>query len=191
MNFRYFVLVGAVVPVKFFKNIGERLEGELDIKRWDFLTVLFLFIYSIYGLTKRLWPFNLWPEETFYLLGRIPSFWYTVLYSVVMVSFGIPAVTRWGIKTKDKYQIYRYISLIGFQLVFFFVIPELIIYGIDKAHYWRSYGFFYAWPLFFPTFFYDPPIGYVIWGILLTLLISPLKEKTIEKFRHPGGNDEV
>ena len=34
--------------------------------------------------------------------------------------------------------------------------------------------FFYAWPLFFPTFFYDPPFGYVIWGILLSFLIIPI-----------------
>lgn len=169
-----FVLVGAEMPVKFFKKIGAKLEGEWDIGRWSFFAIWLLLVYSIYGIKFHLWPFNLKPQSFYYLLGRSPSFWYTVLYSVVMVGFGIPAIRRWGIKPKDKYQINRYISLIGFQLIFFFVIPEFIMFAIDKAHWWRSYGFFYAWPLFFPTFFYGPPLGYVIWGILLTLVVIPI-----------------
>lgn len=169
-----FVLVGAEMPVKFFNKIGVKLEGEWTPKKWGFLILWFLFIYSIYGITKRLWPYNLVADETFFILGRSPSFWYTVLYSVVMVTFGIPAIIRWGFKPNDKYQIVRYLCLIGFQLIFFFIIPEFIMYTLDKAQYWRSYGFFYAWPLFFPTFFYDPPFAYVIWGILLSFLIIPI-----------------
>lgn len=167
-----FVLVGAQLPVKFFKKAGVELEGEWNHKRWAFLAIWSLLIYSIYGITKGLWPFP--PPDTVSFMGRSPSFWYTVLYSVVMVKFGIPAIIRWGIKTNDRYQITRYISLIGFQLVFFFVIPEFVIYAIDSVNYWRFYGVIYAWPLFFPAFFYNPAMGYVIWGILLSFVIIPI-----------------
>jgi hypothetical protein len=39
-----------------------------------------------------------------------------------MTIFGIQAMKRWGIDRKDKFQIWRYVSLLGFQWVFFFLI---------------------------------------------------------------------
>jgi len=42
----------------------------------------------------------------------------------------------------------------------------------DQA--WRAYGIVYAWPLFFYTFFFNPHIIWVIWGILLSFVLIPI-----------------
>jgi polyferredoxin len=112
-----------------------------------------------------------------------------VLYTVLVTAFGIEAMYRWGIRRRDRFQIWRYISLLGFQLVFFFLIPEFLFHWAVRYqwvgerlasdptfadHAWRSYGIVYAWPLFFYTFFYDPHIVWVVWGILLTFVFIPL-----------------
>ncbi|MFQ5647221.1 MAG: NAD(P)-binding domain-containing protein [bacterium] len=169
-----FVLVGAEMPVKFLKNAGIKMEGEWDKGRWIFLSWWSLLVYTIYGIKFGFWPFTLLPSSSYYLSGRSPSFWYTVLYTVAVTLFGIGAMKRWGIKKKDSYQIKRYTSLIFFQWTFFFIIPEFIIYAVDKVSYWRSYGYIYAWPLFYPTFFYKPAFGYIVWGLILSFIIIPL-----------------
>lgn len=44
-------------------------------------------------------------------LDRPWSFWYTVLYATLMTVFGLQAVKRWGLDRKDKFQIWRFVSL--------------------------------------------------------------------------------
>jgi len=169
-----FVLLGAEAPVKFFAKAGIKLENEWDKERWAKLSISCLVVYSIYGITKSLWPFNLLPSSTFYFLGRSPSFWYTVLYTLLVTFYGIKAMKRWGIDRKDRYQMKRYATLITVQWTFLFIIPEFIIYGFEKAAYWRAYGYVLPWPLFFPTFFYNPQTGYIIWGIILAFIVIPI-----------------
>ncbi|MCL5669927.1 MAG: 4Fe-4S binding protein, partial [Acidobacteria bacterium] len=101
----------------------------------------------------------------------------------------IAALKRWGLDRKDKFQIWRYVSLLGFQWIFFFIIPEFLFEWAIKYQWvgerlahdpafagqsWRSYGIVYAWPLFFYTFFGDPSKIWVIWGVLLAFGIIPL-----------------
>ena len=88
----------------------------------------FLAWYTIYGAKlgngQEFWPYNGWGFTTLSFLGRPWSFWYTVLYTALMTLFGVAAVKRWGFDRKDRYQIWRYVSLLGFQWVFFFIVPE-------------------------------------------------------------------
>ena len=94
-----------------------------------------------------------------------------MLYTTLMTVFGVQALKRWGLDRKDKFQIWRYVSLISFQWVFFFLVPEFLFQSAVKYQWvgaklasdptfaeqaWRSYGIVYAWPLFFYTFFYNP-----------------------------------
>ena len=117
------------------------------------------------------------------------SFWYTVLYTLVMTFFGLQALKRWGIDRKDKFQIWRYASLLSFQWVFFFLIPEFLFKWAVEYRWvgerlasdpgfseqaWRAYGAVYAWPLFFYTFFYDPHQVWIAWGIILSFVVIPL-----------------
>jgi polyferredoxin len=105
-----------------------------------------------------------------------------------MTFFGLQALNRWGLKSKDRFQVWRFVSLLGFQWVFFFIVPEFLFQWAVKYQWvgglatdpvfaeqgWRSYGLVYAWPLFFYTFFYNPHQIWVIWGVLLTFVIIPV-----------------
>ena len=161
--------------------------------RYAWLGLSFFAWYTIYGAKvgkgQEFWPYAGWGYELLSLGGRPWAFWYTVIYTALMIIFGVKALKRWGIEKRDRFQIWRYISLISFQVVFFFLVPEFLFqYAVkyqwvgeslaqnpqfaDQA--WRSYGIVYAWPLFFYTFFYDPHQIWVVWGVLLTFLVIPI-----------------
>lgn len=161
--------------------------------RFSWLGLSFFVWYTVYGVKvgqgEEFWPYRDWGYKLFSFFDRPWSFWYTVLYTALMTVFGLQALKRWGLDRKDKFQIWRYVSLISFQWVFFFLIPEFLFqYAVkyqwvgarlagdptfaDQA--WRSYGLIYAWPLFFYTFFYNPHQIWIVWGVLLTFVIIPV-----------------
>ncbi|MBZ0252955.1 MAG: NAD(P)-binding domain-containing protein, partial [Candidatus Methylomirabilis sp.] len=161
--------------------------------RYAWLGVSFLVWYTVYGVKvgdgQEFWPFRGWGYKSLSLFDRPWSFWYTVLYTGLMTVFGVAALKRWGLEKKDRFQIWRYVSLLSFQWVLFFLVPEFLFQQAvahrwvgealatdprfaDQA--WRSYGLVYAWPLFFYTFFYDPHQVWVVWGVLLTFGIIPV-----------------
>ncbi len=161
--------------------------------RWSWLGLSFFAWYSIYGIKvgtgSEFWPYKGWGYESMSFFSRPWAFWYTVMYTALMTIFGISALKRWGLDRKDKFQIWRYTSLIGFQWIFFFLVPEYLFQlavkyqwvgetlasdpqFVDQA--WRSYGIVYAWPLFIYTWFYDPHMIWVVWGVVLTFLIIPM-----------------
>lgn len=160
--------------------------------KWSWLGISFLVWYTIYGAKtgtgREFWPYNNWGYDALSFADRPWSFWYTVIYTTLMTVFGIQALKRWGLERKDRFQVWRYISLIGFQWLFFFIIPEFLFQWAveykwvgelaadpvfaDQA--WRSYGIVYAWPLFFYTFFYDPHTIWVVWGVFLTFVLIPI-----------------
>ncbi len=161
--------------------------------RWSWLGISFFVWYSIYGIKvgtgAEFWPYRGWGNETVSFLDRPWSFWYTVLYTALMTAFGYQALKRWGLDRRDKFQILRFASLISFQWVFFFIIPEFLFQIAVKYQWlgealsndpqfteqaWRSYGIIYAWPLFFYTFFFDPHMVWVVWGVVLTFIIIPI-----------------
>jgi thioredoxin reductase/polyferredoxin len=170
--------------------LGTGFRGD----RYSWLGASFLAWYAIYGIKSpgagaEFWPFRNWGFNATSFFGRPATFWYTVMYTVLMTAFGIQALKRWGIDRKDKFQIWRYISLLGFQWIFFFIIPEFLFQWAVKYQWvgaqlasdptfadqaWRSYGLVYAWPLFFYQFFYDPHKVWVVWGVLLTFGLIPL-----------------
>jgi thioredoxin reductase/polyferredoxin len=161
--------------------------------RYAWLAISFLVWYTVYGAKlgdgREFWPYRGWGYRALSLFDRPWSFWYTVIYTALMTVFGIEALKRWGLDRKDRFQIWRYVSLLSFQWVFFFIIPEFLFQWAvnyqwvgeklatdptfaDQA--WRSYGIVYAWPLFFYTFLYDPHWIWVIWGVLLSFVIIPV-----------------
>jgi polyferredoxin len=188
-----FVLIGSQPPTEFLHSIGLRLENDWNWKRFALLAVSFMIAYTIYSVKQaeghEFWPYRNWGAHAFTFFDRPWSFWYTVLYTAIMTIFGLQAMKRWGFNRKDKFQIWRYVSLIGFQWTFFFLIPEylfrwLVEYqwlGAKLAHdpsfardAWRSYGIIYAWPLFFYTFFGDANRIWIVWGALLSFVLIPI-----------------
>jgi putative YpdA family bacillithiol system oxidoreductase len=184
-----FAWTGALVAIIAIASlIYSGIKGE----RWSWLGISFLIWYTIYGAKigngNEFWPYKNWGYDFLSFSGRSWSFWYTVLYTALMTIFGIQALKRWGLDKKDRFQIWRYFSLISFQVLFFFIIPEFLFQWAVKFEWlgnltkdpvfteqaWRSYGIIYAWPLFFYTFFYNPHQIWIVWGIFLTLIIIPI-----------------
>ncbi len=161
--------------------------------KWSWLSLSFLVWFSIYGAKRgagrEFWPFTGWGYDALSFFDRPWSFWYTVMYTALMTIFGIAALKRWGLERKDRFQVWRYVSLLGFQWVFFFIVPEFLFQWAVQYQWigeklatdpvfaeqaWRSYGLIYAWPLFFYTFFYNPHYIWIIWGVLLSFVIIPV-----------------
>lgn len=177
----------------FALGLAGLLATGLRGDRWAWLGLSFLVWYSIYGIKvgkgAEFWPYRGWGYASLSLFGRPWAFWYTVLYSALMTGFGLQALKRWGLDRRDKFQIWRYASLLSFQWVFFFIVPEFLFQWAVKYQWvgeqlasdpqfadqaWRAYGLVYAWPLFFYTWFYDPHRIWVVWGIVLTFVLIPL-----------------
>ncbi|MFN7937215.1 MAG: NAD(P)-binding domain-containing protein [Bryobacteraceae bacterium] len=173
-----FVLIGADAPVDFLRSLGVRMEGDWNWRRVLWLLLMFGVAYSIYGIKRgpgvELWPYTGWAYQALSVLDRPVAFWYTVLYTVVMTVFGLQAMKRWGFDKKDRFQVWRYTSLIGFQWVFFFLIPEFLYRWLVNEESWRSYGLVYAWPLFFHTFIGSPHMFWTVWGVVLAFVLIPL-----------------
>jgi polyferredoxin len=184
---QWWSIAAAVLSIGGLIGLGAR--GN----RYAWLGFSFIVCYTVYGAKigkgQEFWPFRGWGYEALSFLGRPWSFWYTVLYTVLMTVFGIEAMKRWGLDRRDKFQIWRYVTLLSFQWVFFFLVPEFLFQWAIKYQWvgeklasdpdfagqaWRTYGIIYAWPLFFYTFFYDPHMIWVVWGVFLTFLIIPI-----------------
>jgi thioredoxin reductase/Pyruvate/2-oxoacid:ferredoxin oxidoreductase delta subunit len=55
--------------------------------------------------------------------GFQQGYLYSLLYTIVMAVFGYEALIRWrGIARRKQYQTWRYLSLISFQVAFFFIV---------------------------------------------------------------------
>ena len=165
-------------------GLGLLIKHGIQRDRFAWLGLSFFIWYTVYGAKlgngEEFWPYNDWGYRFLSLADRPWAFWYTVLYTLLMTFFGVEALKRWGLERKDKFQIWRYISLLSFQWIFFFLIPEFLFQSAVKHQWigeqlasdpvfaeqaWRSYGIVYAWPLFFYTFFYDPHQIWVVWGV--------------------------
>ncbi|MBM3802704.1 MAG: FAD-dependent oxidoreductase [Acidimicrobiia bacterium] len=174
-------------------SVGALVQFGRRGDRFSWLGISFLVWYTVYGVKlghgEEFWPFRGWGYKLFSFFDRPWSFWYTVLYTTLMTVFGVQALKRWGLDRNDRFQIWRYVSLISFQWVFFFLVPEFLFqYAIQyqwvgaklvsdptfAEQAWRSYGIVYAWPLFFYTFFYNPHQIWIAWGLLLTFVVIPI-----------------
>ncbi len=178
----------------FFAGVtGLLYDGWIRKERFSWLFFMFLICYTIYGVKvgsgSEFWPFRGWGNNMFTFFGRPWPFWYTVLYTAVMTIFGVSAMKKWGFDKKDRLQILRYSSLLAFQWIMFFIVPEYLFQLAIEYNWvgdalandpkfteqaWRTYGIVYAWPLFFYTFFYDPHQIWVVWGVILTFVVLPV-----------------
>lgn len=180
-NDRVFVQIGAKLPTPFLETLGLRMAGSMNALRaswilgFGVLTWLFYLLksgtefsehYGMHVAKKAFFPFG--PEH---ILGFVPdmlrvdlgfrvvdgAFWGTLTYSLLILIFGIRAHRKYASDIQKK----RYLSLMGFQLVFLFGIPEILapaviafggeggwawqLFGGDRA--WKFYGLSVPWPL--------------------------------------------
>lgn len=112
------------------------------------------------------------------LSGNMASQWflYGFLYCTVMVVMGV----RMYIKYRhNKYQVLRTTSVVFFQIVFAFLIPEILVrfekpwYDFKNA-FPLDYDFFFKWNLDELIASGGFGLFVLIWGIILTLVIVPV-----------------
>jgi ferredoxin-type protein NapH len=145
--------------------------------------LVFIFLVSFYLLLYFRpdyivnWTYILDPISKS-LSGSLASQWflYGFLYCIVMIVMGI----RMYIKYRhNKYQILRTTSVLFFQIVFAFLIPEILVrfekpwYDFKNA-FPLDYDFFFSWNLDQLIASGGFGLFILIWGIILTLLIVPI-----------------
>ncbi|MBK9645820.1 MAG: NAD(P)-binding domain-containing protein [Deltaproteobacteria bacterium] len=147
------VLIGAALPTDFLRRLGVRMEGDPSPGRvaWIVSFAVFTWLFYVLKQKKGYFPFG---EGD--VLGAVPkllevdlgfrtvdaSFWGTCLYSALILGFGLKALTRWPSPTQRR----RLWSLIGFQWVFLFGIPELLAPLVIERP-WKVYALTVPWPL--------------------------------------------
>jgi len=210
-----FEMIGAELPVPFFRRVGIKLEGDWDASRWLYLAGVSAFVYSLYALKKfpeqpYSWPFyRFLPAEGFqdglravFKIFFLPFAWifsgeayggilatpwfqqgylYSFAYTIVMVLFGYTAFRRWSDRaSNNRYQKWRYFSLVAFQVVFFLLANVIAVQALSVQYAWRAWGLYQPWPLFFNTFHWwnesDPRVvlyGFIGAGLLGTFVVIP------------------
>ena len=185
-----------------FQSVSlERLNwSALDKLNWSRIgafAAFFLFMCAVYswkdgGLLNRwasqanVFPFSIqaWVQQvepdsfTGVLLrsAASPSFYYTLVYSLIVVVFGYLRVKR----RKTPYVWWQTVTLAAIQVIPLFILPELVLpymgenallpeglldalfpvseYATHGREYWRAYGFILAWPLLVYNVFTAEPL---------------------------------
>jgi polyferredoxin len=163
------------------KNNGIYLESTTNrgFIAWLVLVYLVLFYLVLYFMPDYVvnWTYILDPISKT-LNGGLASQWfvYGFLYCIIMLVMA----TRMYIKYRhNKYQLIRTTSVLFFQIVFAFLIPEIMtslnMPGYDfKNAFPLDYDFFFDWNL--NSLLNNGGIGIfiLVWGIILTLIIVPV-----------------
>jgi NosR/NirI family nitrous oxide reductase transcriptional regulator len=217
-----FVMIGREAPLAFFRRSGLGLAGEMTPFRWAGLAAFVGFCAWLYnwksgGSMSSLWerhgwfPFDLPARlaslggglaaaaaDPRTLLGTLaisaaaPAFWYTLAYSILIVTFGYRRIRR----RKTPYVTAQTLTLMAIQVVPLFLLPELVLpllghnghlpVGIadalfpvvDYGHgreYWRAYGFILAWPLdVYNVFTHRPLWAWIAIGFVQTAILIPI-----------------
>lgn len=174
-----YVHIGNQLPKAFLHRSGIHTQGEVTARRWAWMMGFAALIYVFYVLKSGVnevqgaWVSKvaLFPFRHTDPLGWLPgalrtdlgfrvvdgAFWCTTIYALLILVFGIRAWRKYPSSTQRR----RYISLIAFQWIFLFGIPELLaplvisvggegglgwtVFGGDRA--WKFYALSVPWPL--------------------------------------------
>lgn len=163
------------------KNNGIYLESATNrgAIAWLVLVYLVAFYLLLYFMPDYVvnWTYILDPISKT-LNGGLASQWfvYGFLYCVIMLVMAV----RMYIKYRhNKYQVIRTTSVLFFQIVFAFLIPEIMtslnMPGYDfKNAFPLDYDFFFEWNLDSLRNSGAVGIFILVWGIVLTLIIVPV-----------------
>lgn len=148
-----FALLGAEPPVALLRRVGLRMEGDASLARAAWVLGFLGLVWCFYVLKGGLGLFPFGPGQP--LAALVPllevdlgfrtvgaGFWGTAIYSALIVGFGIRAWRR----ASSAAQRARYRSLMGFQLIFLFGVPELLAPLVIERP-WKLYALSVPWPL--------------------------------------------
>lgn len=174
-----YIQIGTKLPLGFLRRLGIRMKGEMTWLRASWVTGFAMLTYLFYilksGLTEQdgvmvakrgFFPFGA-GDPLGWLPGALQvdlgfrtvdgSFWGTFIYAMLILVFGIQAMRKYPAPVQKK----RYVSLIAFQWIFLFGIPELLapfviglggegglfyqLFAGDRG--WKFYSLSVPWPL--------------------------------------------
>lgn len=202
-----FSMIGREAPLDFFRRSNIAIRGEMRARQWVLLGLFMAFCFFLYNwkaggdLTRafevaQLFPFNVpaaladtWSQTSdrttlagilSFNLGK-PGFWYSLLYSALVVIFGLRRVRR----RRTPYVQWQTASLVAFQVLPLFLLPYIVLpylgyngafdsdwgrYVADALfpvvpydhgrEYWRAFGLILAWPLFVWNAFSGEPMSW-------------------------------
>ncbi|HLL89768.1 MAG TPA: NAD(P)-binding domain-containing protein [Tepidisphaeraceae bacterium] len=203
-------MIGREPPLDFFRHSNVPIHNERTAWWWASLAAFVLLCTWLYHWKSgHAFPFagglpgwlNVDPAayvpsaDRSTLLGtvlhsaRSRSFYYTLVYSLVIVGFGVARIRRRG----TPYVTWQTVTLMLVQVIPLFVLPEVVLpwlgaNGVFESgaggwvgraffpdgSYWRAYGLVLAWPLFVYNWFTAEPLwGWLVLGFLQTFVAIP------------------
>jgi thioredoxin reductase/Pyruvate/2-oxoacid:ferredoxin oxidoreductase delta subunit len=152
MVFPFLGIEKTELPLDFFRKIHVAYERDWNLKRY-LLFLLSIVAVAAFYILKKFAP-GIVMVHTPGVFGIPQMTWdlgslYPLVYSVVMLACGLKAISRWKKlrwRVKKGYggeQTLRLVSLMFFQVFFFFVVPIFIVKD------WRAWGLLLPWPLVF------------------------------------------
>ncbi len=185
-----FVFIGSELPKGLLQRLGIRWNSDrtAELARVPWLIGFAVLTWCFYCIKQKrdFFPFGAgewgWVHKAIQLpLPWYPtadgslrvldgSFWGTLFYSLLIVGFGAVAWVRHPSPAQRK----RYASLIGFQAVFLFGIPELIAPMFSKTP-WKFYSLSVPWPLSVWSLGHGPgEWGWLLLGLISAFVLIPL-----------------
>jgi NosR/NirI family nitrous oxide reductase transcriptional regulator len=184
-----FVLIGAELPLPLLRKLGITLVSDRarELARIPFLLAFAALIWCFYVLKqhRELLPFSGalgWVHEAL----RVPvpwlptadgsvrtldaGFWGTLIYTLTIAFFAVLAVRRWNSPEQRK----RYASLVAFQAVVLFGVPEILAPIVTSAPA-KLYAIGVPWPLSIWSLAHEPAAwGWLLIGALVSFVAIPL-----------------
>jgi len=217
-----FSMIGREAPLDFFRRSGVPIHGEWRRNQVVACLLFVAFCAALYHWKSYSWfpaeamdpgrwttwlgsQFGALASDRTTLLHTLlrsasgPSFYYTLLYSSLVVGFGIRRIRR----RRTPYVRLQTTTLMAIQCLPLFILPELVLpwmgrnewfiegatlrpfadlffepydsgVGIERA-YWRAYGFVLAWPLMVYNWFTHQPMwGWLVVGSVQTFVLIPV-----------------
>jgi len=189
-------LKDTTLDLSMIKKVGIEVERQWTTNRIILLISMFVFIGAFYVIKKG-YPGLLQFSDDFPLFGgRNIGSMYPIVYSFIVVGFGVRALLRWKkLNPYDKIQPRKFILLMFFQVFFFCLLPEFILRN------WLAYGLLYPFGLmlvpetihwqmnpysgidadplqqFFVGILTDPSKFYFYWILFLSFIAIPILVK--------------
>lgn len=180
VSFIAFVLLGIYLLYKFLQRFLPQVSFNWQTFKYAYFIAVGVF-FAVVFFGERYFDVL--------LFGKSMSFYYTGIYSVTILIFGMHRIYR----KPTKYIKLQTWALILIQCIPLFILPELLLPLLGKLNalggndgfiltqvfpnesYWRSYGFILAWPLNFSNL-YNGNITtfWLVFSLAQTFVIIPL-----------------
>ncbi|MBD3161918.1 MAG: 4Fe-4S dicluster domain-containing protein, partial [Candidatus Latescibacteria bacterium] len=174
------VSIGSELPHGFFRRVGIRMEKQWSPKRLVAVALVVGLFWLAYSAKKYPpdFPWNVlgigWDDLDFGLHWWV---WFTLLYSLAVLVFGIRAMRKYWY---SKFQRWKYASVIFFQCFLLCIFPIWIV-PIFAPEWYAKAGYAFhlvlAWPLTIQAIPAPWQAGHTfpfVYALVLTFLIIPV-----------------